>query len=671
MIGAAHATDRAHNASCSTVSASPEAGSHIALIAASYAMFSLVVALLVLFFRESLGSPGFFVVLAYWLSAVLPMLAYAAPFVIFRHQRWNEMWSLASFLTALAIVPLAGYWGLSLLLLAAAIGAWSYRRQLTNITPPSAATIASIALAALIFSVTSFLLINSMKYANVFSPERALAGIHNRDQLFHTSIASMFAEYGVAGTGLDGLQPFRYHVLSHIWLGMTAKGFGVNSVFGYFLGMQIVAMPLIYFSITVASAAFVRQGQRQMNPLLLLAAPISMQMMTEYGNWVSYLVSESHIFGLILFLLALPALKRLPSALHLTAAPVLIGIGFVVGMSILLAKASIGIVWFSGFLYICVREPKISPYRIAVLSGPTLFTFWLAARFIIPIEHSENGGIVLFHFLNTHPQAAIANLSPIVLAIGLQAWRYSSMSRTDRIWSEALIIMLFTSALPVFFLKLDGGSAYYFVNVGTWVAVAVIAAHIVSTTTGRYQRVVLAVCTVAILLSVVGQPARKAAWANLERNRNELLKSLAVSDSAKLEDTVAFNRAALAEIATALNATPGARLLGALNAAGVAPGDQRVVFVEPDADQFWSMNSYCAFTSFFVPSVVGVPMIKGLPPSERKCDLGVYYSFATYGPEAASSKLSDSELCIAARQKGFNKVTVVNASLVTRDLNCE
>ena len=61
-----------------------------------------------------------------------------------------------------------------------------------------------------------FLVINSRAFASVLTPELALTGIHQLDTIFHASIANMLVKYGVLSTGLDGLLPIKYHVLSHI-----------------------------------------------------------------------------------------------------------------------------------------------------------------------------------------------------------------------------------------------------------------------------------------------------------------------------------------------------------------------------------------------------------------------------------------------------------------------
>ena len=73
------------------------------------------------------------------------------------------------------------------------------------------------------FAVILFLWVNTLGYANVLEPELAVFGHLKRDTLFHTAVSAMLSRHGVASTGLDGLVPLRYHVLSHLWIGRVAE----------------------------------------------------------------------------------------------------------------------------------------------------------------------------------------------------------------------------------------------------------------------------------------------------------------------------------------------------------------------------------------------------------------------------------------------------------------
>jgi hypothetical protein len=109
-----------------------------------------------------------------------------------------------------------------------------------------------------------FLLINSRAYASVLTPELALAGIHQLDTVFHVSIANMLTKYGVLSTGLDGFVPIKYHALSHAWLGCVSLWLGVPTLEGYVVGMQVIAIPMLLFSLSLAIHLFRRPGDGPM-----------------------------------------------------------------------------------------------------------------------------------------------------------------------------------------------------------------------------------------------------------------------------------------------------------------------------------------------------------------------------------------------------------------------
>ena len=106
-----------------------------------------------------------------------------------------------------------------------------------------------------------FLLINSRGYATVLTPELALVGTQHLDTLFHASIANMLVKHGALSTGLDGLVPLKYHVLSHIWLGCISLWLGVSTLEGYYIGAQVIAIPMLLFSLSLATNLLRRPGE--------------------------------------------------------------------------------------------------------------------------------------------------------------------------------------------------------------------------------------------------------------------------------------------------------------------------------------------------------------------------------------------------------------------------
>ena len=156
-----------------------------------------------------------------------------------------------------------------------------------------------------------FLVINSRAYGSVLTPEQALTGIHQLDTIYHASIANMLVKYGALSTGLDGLVPTRYHVLSHIWLGCISLWLGVSTLEGYAIGAQVIGIPILLFSLSCAIYLFRRSGEGPADGALVTLGSLLLLFVADLWGWTSYLVSESYFLAMILFLLTLPLLAEI------------------------------------------------------------------------------------------------------------------------------------------------------------------------------------------------------------------------------------------------------------------------------------------------------------------------------------------------------------------------
>ena len=137
-----------------------------------------------------------------------------------------------------------------------------------------------------------FLVINSRAYGSVLTPELALTGIHQLDTIFHASIANMLVKYGALSTGLDGFVPIKYHVLSHVWLGCVSLWLGVPTLEGYVIGGQVIAIPMLLFSLSLAIHLFRRPGDGPANGALMTLGSLLLLFVADLWGWTSYLVSD-------------------------------------------------------------------------------------------------------------------------------------------------------------------------------------------------------------------------------------------------------------------------------------------------------------------------------------------------------------------------------------------
>ncbi len=148
-----------------------------------------------------------------------------------------------------------------------------------------------------------------MGYANVLEPEFAVFGHLSSDTLFHTAVSAMLSRHGVVSTGLDGLVPLRYHVLSHLWIGRVAEWLQTTPIHGYYLVEQLVALPLLLFGLVIATAIHSEaDDSRAIRFPDTVLFPVFLLLTVAIWDWASYLVSELYTLALLVFGIALPLL---------------------------------------------------------------------------------------------------------------------------------------------------------------------------------------------------------------------------------------------------------------------------------------------------------------------------------------------------------------------------
>jgi hypothetical protein len=125
------------------------------------------------------------------------------------------------------------------------------------------------------------------------------------------------------------------------------------------------------------------------------------------------------------------------------------------------------------------------------------------------------------------------------------------------------------------------------------------------------------------------------------------------------------------ELEAALLDTTGSKVVSALHASKVGRND--LIFVPSENEPFWDMTpGQCSAASFFIPAMVGVPMLMGLPPAGA-CVLE-WYGFENYRSSARSRPATENELCDRALHMGFQRVIVlhsIGSSQQGSALNCK
>ena len=531
-------------------------------------------------------------------------------------------------------------------------------------------TLAALALGVTL-GVVYFLLVNTKGYANVFSPEQTLLGVQHRDTMYQASIAAMLGSFAAPSTGLDGLVPVQYHMLSHALVGVTGRWMGVPPIHAYYLVPQIVGIPLLFFSLTAATCSLWRPSETSGGTLLAVLLPVAALLTFEIWDWASYLVSESYAHAVTLLLFSVPLLtdiheRREDKGLWLRAVALAVA-----GFGLMLAKSSVGVLFATGVLYVFARAYGLLSRRLAACGVVTALIMFVGIRVTVGPANTTASLWGPGHFVTAYRDAAWPNILAIALTLALApfAWIGARTSSTRRVAIETLAIMTVASVVSGLLLRVGAGAAYYFLNVGVWTGLTVAcgAALLPAIDRRRWRHAAVFIALAVSVVTLLGHDDK--------RNAGPALAALARQlETVALGTPVAVRSNSLgrAHVAGAVARTPGSRMAAAIaKAVARAPG-RPVVFVPPGNTAFWTLHALCTAPPFFVPAVTGLPLVLGLPPDEDTCPLPLDtgFGYAAYAETSRSALMSDDSLCAKLKTIDFDTALVVETPDTVRTVVC-
>jgi hypothetical protein len=644
---------------------------------------SAVMAVMGAIVRWPLGNPYWFV----YVKAFLLLGALISCATLLTVRRVESGGSCATLLVAtLAVIflpclawligPAADIVTYPVLLGLQAAGVW----QVVSIARTSGNRLLPAVACGCLAGVGYFLIINSRAFASVLTPELALVGIHQLDTIFHASIANMLVKYGALSTGLDGLVPTKYYVLSHVWLGCVSLWLGVSTLEGYTVGGQVIAVPMLLFSLSLAIHLLRRPGEGPANGALITLGSLLLLCIADLWGWTHYLVSESYFLAMIMLLLTLPLLAEIADterrhrlSLQLAA----LGLATVL---ILLSKISVGAILSAAVGFLLWSRMGMTILGLIKLAVPLVLLAIMAVTIVFP-----GAGILLqaidpLHFVRQYPGGSLPNIaaSLVLLGVAFRVWR--SGTPRDRRCAEAFGIIAIASIVPVLLVDFPGGSDYYFANVGTWAAIVFVCAYRGPAFERSFpSRFTPGFVLAAILLVGFFTPEKRLSAFKLGALFAELQArvGLVAGDGAAPETTTQQRLIALLSpghparqaLANDVKRTPGAQAKQTVLAMGVMQYPRAAVFVPPDDLAFWTIGRECRADPFFVPAILGVPMLKGLNPPALKCPREPDYGFAAYH-DSNSEILSDAQLCSRAAPWKLDTIFILETPTTGRKIQC-
>jgi hypothetical protein len=282
------------------------------------------------------------------------------------------------------------------------------------------------------------------------------------------------------------------------------------------------------------------------------------------------------------------------------------------------------------------------------------------------------------HFLRTYPASAWPNIIAILLMLAVAGVLWLGGVARRRPIIEVLAVLAIASLVPGLLLRIEAGGAYYFINIGTWIAIVFAAGMLlVPALAGLDRPVLTTVATAAIgVIALLSQPQLRESAAKFSAMLGALDRREAaerqISGADVWRGLFSPADATRGRITQAARSSPGGQMQELLRTAGVLGSRDLVVHIPPDNAAFWSLPRLCSAAPFFVPAAAGLPMVHGLPPSKETCPIGPDHGFgySAYSERARSAPLSDVQLCERVREIGFKRVLIVEAPSNARILAC-
>ncbi|XSC45936.1 hypothetical protein ACF1BQ_008045 [Bradyrhizobium sp. RDT10] len=423
-----------------------------------------------------------------------------------------------------------------------------------------------------------------------------------------------------------------------------------------------------------------RPGEGPANGTLITLCSLLLLFVSDLWGWTSYLVSESYFLAMILFLLALPLLAEIADSERSHRFSFELATLGVVGLLILLSKISVGAVLASAVGFLLWRRMGMTPQGLIKLAVPLLLLVILAIAIISPGANTVLEALQPLGFIRDYPLCALSNIAANLLLIGaaVQAWRRGSI--WDKRCAEAVGVMAISGITVAVLVNLPGGADYYFVNVGTWTAIVFVCAYAGPSFERKFPNPLAPAFVLAAILLVAfaTEEKRKSAYrvgamfAELQARVRLVIGESAGAEMTTYQRLIALltpGHPARYALANDMKRTPGAQARDTLMATGIAQAHRAAVFVPPDNLAFWNIAVECRADPFFVPAIVGAPMLKGLNPPALKCPREPHYGFANY-KDAASESLSDQQLCARAAPWKLDTVLILSTPSTGRTLRC-
>ena len=495
--------------------------------------------------------------------------------------------------------------------------------------------------------------------------ETAFTGTLYRDFWSHFSIIHMLSSWGHASTGLDGFFPMAYHMGGHVWFASLCRMLGEEPFDTAPPAFLLLWFPCLTFAFLFSGLCLHRRLRS--SPLFYLTASISLWWLYNIAaNFIGFFMSVTFTPALTLLLLCFPLILTEIRLLLTRQAPFIKPSIFLALMAlpITLCKMQAGAMLIALGGYAFLRRFITWPWLIFGLTPLGFLPLLFLARLQLGqmdnnIYDTANLLSWLFNAINWLLFAIPAFLpAALYLALYRPGKRLPFLPPSlplpqARLWASQELLYA-ASALGLWFMMFIGNE-YWFPYTVSWMALTLIIGH------PFFESALLAPAKTRLL------HFKNAFSGQTEGNEHPLEKIIVIFtiiltaqgigtiinyDFIRLPQTIRWMKTQLSHRPDLLE-----RTTAYINTLPM-PSNTLTIFIPPE-NPLWQLGNDYLSRAFYIPSLTGIPLLKGLPQPDPAClyDCKRFgYGYDAYPADATTSAQTDEALCKRSLARGFTHV---------------
>ena len=321
---------------------------------------------------------------------------------------------------------------------------------------------------------------------NVF--QLYFSGAISVDQLFHTTIAESYKNFGYPSILCGEMPFFHYHTGFHLLIAGLSCLFQISCLAALNYSFPLIFFPLfIYFILKLIREIRIFHGCSAklsyfdfLIIFLLLSGPVLISDSNRSGFFInSIFISESMLIGMtFLFgflLLFFQAVNRGFFANNIFRNLCLFALFPVILFLLTFVKISIGyVVLFAGISGLCFQERHSRKFWLEILFVlEQLLVFYLSCHLLCEQRYYVDQGniagrIYFWHFFQAWVKTPLFFLiatGPLLIFLSIRCTSWQEFFRKDKVVEKTLLFSSIMTYIPVSIWEIPDGSAFYFIAI--------------------------------------------------------------------------------------------------------------------------------------------------------------------------------------------------------------